>query len=243
MPGRLTPARFFAFYELGADPGILGLRDTVSDQRRREWLIGAELVERCETPDRGHAFRVTKAGLAVLREHLEYLEGRERARLPHRSGDEYRIQHRTPYSRAQLDAALARRARGGAVPPAGSVGADWRLGQGTQAWSGSPCDVLAAVAVLEAAGHTPVVFVGGWHGAGGPRGFYVEPRAQVLYVYHVEAGRSAREDGGWFTAEVGAYADALRAAGWHVEPGASRCVHVRAPGGRGRGLDGWSGPG
>ncbi|MEE2041707.1 hypothetical protein Q8791_31245 [Nocardiopsis sp. CT-R113] len=227
MPDRLTPARFVALYELGANPDILDLRDTIPDRRRWEWLIEAGLVERCEAADPDYAYRVTEAGLVVLREHLTYLEERDREQLPHRSGNEYGIQRSVPYSRARLDAALARRAQGLAAPPAGPAIPEWRFGQGMQVWSASPPDVLAAVAVLRESGHTPAVFVGGGPEAGG---FYVESRAECLYVYHVKEGRSAREDGAWFTAELDGYADALRAGGWHVGSGGSRCVHVRAPG-------------
>lgn len=230
MPARLTPARFVALYELGADPDILALRTGLPDQRRRKWLIDAGLVQRCGSPGRDHPpFRVTEAGLAVAREHLDHLEERERAGLPCRSGDEYGIQHRIPYARARLDAALARRAQGLATPPAGPVIPEWRYGQGTRAWQGSPPCVLEAVAALWACGHMPVVFAGGEHEMGASNGFYVEPRTECLYVYHVEEGRSARADGGWFTTELEGYAGSLRAAGWDVEPPASRCVRVRAP--------------
>jgi len=96
--------------------------------------------------------------------------------------------------------------------------------------------VLEAVAVLRAAGHMPVLFVGGEHEAGAPEGFYVEPRTECLFVYHVEEGRSARADGTWFSERVGAYAEALREAGWHAEPPVSRCAVVRAPGAGGAGV-------
>jgi hypothetical protein len=225
MPGRLTPARFVDLYDLGARPHILAYRTSVGDRRRREWLIDAGLLAPCDPPVRGYAFRITQAGLAALREHLDYLEERESQGLPHRSGDEYGIQRGVLASRAGLDAALARRARGEAAPVE-AAGREWWGGQGTPAWQGSPPEVLRAVAVLQAAGHAPV----DWTAVGEPRGFYVEPRGRLLYVYHGEARRSQREDGGWFTAEVGAYADALRAAGWQVDADTGRCAHVRVPG-------------
>ncbi|MEE2047995.1 hypothetical protein Q7689_32180, partial [Nocardiopsis tropica] len=161
--------------------------------------------------------------------HLTYPEERDRARLPHRSGNEYGIQRDIPYSRAAWTR-LWPGAQCLAAPPAGPAIPEWRFGQGTKAWSGAPSDVLAAAAAPQESGHTPVAFVGArtrrevrrastWSRAGG-----------FLYVYHVEAGRSAREDGAWFTAEPDGYADAPREAGWSAEPGARRCVHVREPG-------------
>ncbi len=229
MPSRLTPARFVDLYDLGARAHILAYRTSVGDQRRREWLINAGLLAPCDPPSNGYAFRVTQAGLVALREHLDYLEERESQGLPHRSGNEYGIQRGVLASRAGLDAALARRARGEAVPVEG-VGIDWWGGQGTAAWEGSPPEVLGAVSVLRAAGHTPM----DWTAVGEPTGFYVEPRGRLLYVYHGEGRRSQREDGGWFAVEVGAYADTLRAAGWRVEVDTGRCVHVGVPGsGRG----------
>ncbi|MFD6098101.1 hypothetical protein ACFVWN_24395 [Nocardiopsis flavescens] len=225
MPGHLTPARFVDLYDLGARPHLLPYRASVGDRRRREWLIDAGLLAVCDPLDRGYAFRITEAGLAALREHLDFLEERESQGLAHRSGNEYGIQRGVLASRAGLDAALARRARGEAAPVE-AAGIEWWAGQGTPAWEGSPPEVLGAVAVLRAAGHAPM----DWTAVGGPRGFYVEQRGPLLYVYHGEGLRSQREDGGWFTAQVRAYADALRAAGWRVDTDAGRCAHVRAPG-------------
>ncbi|XKK38929.1 PAS domain-containing protein [Nocardiopsis sp. ARC36] len=224
MPGRLTPARFVDLYDLGARPHILAYRTSVGDRR---------------TPgvaDRGRAPRPVRSP-------------QPRLRLPHHAGGSGRAARapglpggaRVPGAAAPLRQRVRHPARGpglpcraGRGPGAARTGRGRARGVGGQAvvgWAGDTGvgglapEVLGAVAVLQAAGHAPV----DWTAVGNP-GASTWSRAAAPVRVPRRGPTLAAEDGGWFTAEVGAYAEALRAAGWQVEADTGRCAHVRVPG-------------